>query len=242
LIVCASSAQKRSEFKGRIIAQTADSLEVNVLNLTKEKGVVTDYKGYFSISVTLGDELYFSALPFEPLKLYITEEVLREQPYQVFLFDKVNTLQEVLLSDSGLIGVDYVDIQTIPVLPFITAATLGLPQATKPLPTVEERRIYTASSGPVDIIVNTINGKLKKLKKLDRWAKLDKLVVQGEQAMAVYYFEEYCGVPEAYITDFVFFCAKDERFKRLLSIDDQLQLFEFFEEKGKAYREFREWE
>lgn len=244
-LLCVSgiiTAQSTHEFEGRIIVQTQDTLEISVLNLTKQIGVVNDVEGYFKIDVSIGDRIYFSSVQFEPYELDITDAVLEDQPYQVFLFPKINALQEVLITDSGLIGVEEVDIQNIPVTPYITAATLGLPQATRPLPTVEERRIYTASSSMTELLINTLNGKLKKLRKLDRWAKLDRIVLKGEQSMATYYFEEYCGIPAEYITDFVYFCSEDERYKQLLNLDDQLKLFEFFEEKSVAYREFREWD
>lgn len=237
-----SSAQKTYEFKGRIIAQTQDTLEISILNLTKQTGVVNDEKGYFKIDVSLGDKMYFSSVQFEPHELEITEAILTEDPYQVFLFPKINALQEVIITDSGLIGLADVDVDNIPVTPFITAQNLGLPTASRPLPTVEERRIYTASSSMTELLINTINGKLKKLRQLDRWAKLDKIVLKGEQSMASFYFEEYCGIPKEYITDFVYFCAEDERYKRLLQLEDQLKLFEFFEEKGPEYRASRNWD
>ncbi|MBG26903.1 MULTISPECIES: hypothetical protein [Croceibacter] len=234
-------AQNSFELSGRVIAQTRDTLEVSVLNLSRETGVVTNEKGDFKIDVSIGENLYFSSIQFEPLEVEVTSTILEDPNYMVFLFPKINELQEVLLSSVDLIGIEEADIKNIPLQPYLSAANLGLPQATKPLPTIEERRIYTASSGPLDLLINTLNGELKKLRKLNEWAKLDRLVVQGEQAMAVHYFEEYCGVPEAYISDFIYFCAQDDRYKPLLKQQDKLKLFEFFEEKGPAYKEFRQW-
>jgi hypothetical protein len=234
-------AQNSIELSGRVIAQTQDTLEVSVLNLNKETGVVTNEKGYFKIDVSLGDKIYFSSIQFEPLEVEVTPTQIEDPNYMVFLFPKINELQEVLLSSVDLIGIEEADIKNIPLQPYLNAANLGLPQATKPLPTIEERRIYTASSGPLDLLINSLNGELIKLKKLNEWAKLDRLVEQGEQVMAVHYFKEYCGVPEDYISDFIYFCAQDDRYKQLLKLQDKLKLFEFFEEKGPAYRKYRQW-
>ena len=55
-------AQNSFELSGRVIAQTRDTLEVSVLNLSRETGVVTNEKGDFKIDVSIGENLYFSSI------------------------------------------------------------------------------------------------------------------------------------------------------------------------------------
>ena len=131
-------AQNSFELSGRVIAQTRDTLEVSVLNLSRETGVVTNEKGDFKIDVSIGENLYFSSIQFEPLEVEVTSTILEDPNYMVFLFPKINELQEVLLSSVDLIGIEEADIKNIPLQPYLSAANLGLPQATKPLPTIEE--------------------------------------------------------------------------------------------------------
>ena len=67
-------AQFDTIVKGKIVS-TASSLEgIHILNLSKNTGVTTDNRGYFSIKVAIGDTLQFSAIHLIATKHIITKD------------------------------------------------------------------------------------------------------------------------------------------------------------------------
>ena len=68
--------------------------------------------------------------------------------------------------------------------------------------------IYTARSGALDLLINTLNGKIKKLKKLKEFADLDLLIEKGGETFTTSFFVEDLELPENLISDFIFLLCR----------------------------------
>ena len=73
------SQQQNQIVKGKVQSETSKSIlqNVHVLNLTKVKGTITNLEGEFEINAKLNDTLYFSYIGYKPLKIVVTNDLIR---------------------------------------------------------------------------------------------------------------------------------------------------------------------
>ncbi|RLD29794.1 MAG: hypothetical protein DRI75_02070 [Bacteroidetes bacterium] len=103
----------RIEAFGRIVVDSVDVEGVTVYNTSSNKGTVTDIDGKFSIEVALNDRLEISALQFEKFVVVINEDIITSKIMTIFLVEKINKLDEVIILPYGLTGNLTVDIESI---------------------------------------------------------------------------------------------------------------------------------
>ncbi|GAA0873206.1 hypothetical protein GCM10009117_23530 [Gangjinia marincola] len=236
-VVAKTNAQ---QFRGVIVADSIEKVEINIVNITKQLGTTNNQQGEFSLAAEDGDRILFSSLPYETYEIKVTSAMLSAPRNVIYLAPKVNELPEVKLNKYGLSGNLGDDIAALP--PAITPGTLGLPQRTKPVPTQAERRLYTAttSSGgvPLDLLINIISGRLKMLKKVLENERQQTLVIRSRQAFPEGYFKEQYELKEEQVDEFLYFCAKDKDLNKYLRFQNVLALIEFFDAKIEPYREY----
>lgn len=88
---------------------------VNVININKVRGAVTDSKGYFEIDVKSTDTLHFTLLGFQSLRVKVTNDWIKNKVTKIFLTEKAVALEEVIIRPFNLTGYLEVDSKTIPV-------------------------------------------------------------------------------------------------------------------------------
>ncbi len=225
--------------EGMILADSLQGYAINIVNFTKEIGTTNDEKGFFKIPASQGDSIVFSSVQYETLSLIVETKNLGRENNKIRLTSKVQQLEKVKISNIELSGNLNSDSKNIEILPFVDNKILGLPFSDKPQPTLIERRIYTARSGILELPINYLNGKLKKLKRIKALEDLDKIVLKGEQTFDTAFFIEEAGIPEDLISDFMYYCAEDDYFKDLLVNTKRLSLLEFFKEKSIAYKAYK---
>ncbi len=232
--------------KGRILADSIEETAINIINLNKEKGTVSDANGYFEIEVEVGDMLYFSSIQYEVFEKEITEKDFLQQELKIVLLPKINELEEVRISNVKLSGDLIKDATNVKVKPFIQASNFGISQPKKKPLTQAERRLYTAktSSGgvPLDLMLNLISGRLKKLKIIKALEDKEQKVQKGENAFRESFFINDLKISKELISDFVHYCSEDYHYENLLKRNKKLSLLEFFQEKATIYKELKKKE
>jgi hypothetical protein len=115
LISISASSQilNRVEVTGKVIVNSEDLEGITVYNTGSKEGVTTNAEGFFTIAVTLKDVLEFRALQFQEFRVTIDERILESRQLSVFLIEKVNALDEVVLLPYGLSGNLNVDVNSI---------------------------------------------------------------------------------------------------------------------------------
>ncbi len=226
--------------KGKIIADSIQGYSINIVNYTKAIGTTNDENGFFEMPASVGDSIVFSSVQYQTRSMVVTLEQLEKPIISVVLYPIVQLLEQVRVSNIELSGDLDKDVGAVELQPFVDNQILGLPFSDKPQPTQAERRIYTAKSGIIDRPINYLNGTLKKLKKIKALEDLQRIVQKGTTTFNTSFFVEELELPEALITDFVYYCAKDDYFNNLLENSKRLTLLEFFQEKAKSYKKYKE--
>ncbi|NQY05778.1 MAG: hypothetical protein HRT68_06125, partial [Flavobacteriaceae bacterium] len=87
-----------------------------------------------------------------------------------------------------------------------------------------QRKYNEASSGILNLFINSINGKLKELREMLKIEEALLLIDEIDMLYEEEVFIKDCGIEEARIADFLYFCSDDERFVGLAKNTEKLTL------------------
>ncbi|WP_299396152.1 carboxypeptidase-like regulatory domain-containing protein [uncultured Gelidibacter sp.] len=113
LYVATSQTIKRVEISGKIVVESSDLENITVFNSSSKKGTLTDENGLFKLNVALNDVIEVRALQFQDFKVTIDENIMKTRSMTVFLVEKVNKLDEVIILPYDLTGNLLVDIESV---------------------------------------------------------------------------------------------------------------------------------
>lgn len=185
---------------GKIIVASDNVEGVTIVNLVNEKSAVSDNYGNFYILAKADDLLVFSSVNLEYHRRLIEEEDLKQNVIVIKMTSKTTELEEVIVNKH----------------PEINAVSLGIsPKGVKQY-TPAERRLYSASSGPVDILLNLISGRTAMLKKGIEVEKKERLLVLFGSLFSDAYFTNTLKIPPVYVKGFQYYCVEDERISEVL--------------------------
>ena len=237
--------QEAIQLTGKITNDSIDHEYLHVLNLTLQKGTITNEKGVFRIPVREQDTLYISAVQFKPKEVVITSEIIAKNFLELELETNVTELEDVNISDidlSGRLGDD----MNIPKVekPF-NPADAGLPVYTGPIITQEERKLYTAThSGggiiPVNAVINAISGRTKMLKNQVRISNMEIRVQKARNLVSDSTYIYQLNIPAKYIDDFAHYIYQDNTENlQIASEENPLSLIELLMEQAPLYLQFK---
>lgn len=244
LIVCQTIGAQLQNLSGTIIAE-GDVEGVHVLNKTSVKYTVSDANGNFNILAKANDTLVISALKYQFKEVVVTQEKLNESNIQVYLTEKVNELDEVVVGKilTGNIGNDIGNVELKKEPNFYD---LGIPGYTGKPKTINKRKLADADGGSWGYIgigagvnlhklLNAISGRTKKLKQrveLDEKEKCRKRMKDfyGE---SIFENEEFTLGQQA---EYFYFCMDDPDFKSICQNNDPSMVVPFLEKKLKIYK------
>lgn len=155
----------------------------HVANKNTGDATITDRSGSFFINASEGDVIEFTHISAQKKTVFLTKQHIKSSVLSVDLEEAKNELEEVSLSVNTK----------------ITASSVGLPNAGKPVPTANERRLATAGDFkpiqllgllagrlPLDPIINAISGRTARIKK---HIEVDNEIAINE--ILVWYYEEW---------------------------------------------------
>lgn len=202
--------------RGEITADSVSVNGINVLNLRNEKSVLTNKEGLFFILAKANDVLVFTAVNLEPYRLEIGARELVSGLLSVKMFPKITALKEVIVNKND-----------------ISVLSLGIVTKEPIRYSAAERKLRTAGdfkpimllgllggSMPLDPLINKINGRAKRLKKL--------VVLEGKEMniklISEFYDDEYfinrLGIASEYIGGFKYYIVENESFLKVLETKD----------------------
>src|SRR6056297_2964483 len=229
-------SQESVMLKGKILT---DSIEapIHIINITAEKGTVTEANGEFSVEVKENDLLLFSSVQFRKKEILITPQILSTGYLEIELQKELTELDEVRLHQlSGNLGNDIEGIKTF------DPRIIGFALSDKEPLSIEERKLaaITSPNDPVGMLYGIISGQKKMYEKAIKNSKLSALVYQARDVMPDEFFTVTLEVKENKIMDFLYYCSREPNFKELINKNDPLLLMELLEEKLIKYYEFVE--
>lgn len=237
LNLCPGILQAQEVLKGQIVVDSLQESSIHIINITQQTGTVNSASGSFEIKVNKNDTLWFTSIQYEKEEVIISSEIFKQKYLEIALKEAINELSEVNISNITLTGNPEADIAKMPVF---NKFNLGIPLSTKPLPTPEERRLYSASnSGPLGLLIYTLTGEIKRLKREKEIFELLRLVYKAEGLMEETYFLEELGMKEFEISEFIYYCAEKDDLKTMLSGENVLVLMEYFKTMLPRYREYQ---
>ncbi|MEC4048291.1 carboxypeptidase-like regulatory domain-containing protein [Flavobacterium sp. SUN046] len=148
---------------------------VNIINMNKAKGTITDSKGFFEIEATLNDTLHITSIGFQSLRVRVTNDWIKNGTTRIQLTEKAIALEEVVIKRYELTGYLEVDSKLIPEKENYRYSISGLPEGYE----VGENspnafsRVVSSIFNPADMLYNFFGNKPKELKKLKDMKKDD---------------------------------------------------------------------
>ena len=170
------SQQQIEIVKGNVQSETSKSIlqNVHVLNLTKVKGTITSSEGEFEIQAKVNDTLYFSYIGYKPLKVVVTNDLIRFDNNTIELTELAFALEEIIIKPYQLTGYLEIDVKNAPVNTSTRYRIIGLPN----LGYEAGRRSRSGISKVIGAIFNPadfLNNLFKK-----KTARMDKLRLMRE--------------------------------------------------------------
>lgn len=224
----------RKKISGKVSVNQIPVYSANVSNQSSNQIVVTDINGLFTVEVREGDVLHISAVNVMAKELVISDKIFFDGYLDVVMEYANIQLDEVIVSDKSK----------------ITAESVGIIPYNQKRYTQAERHLKTAGdfkpimllgllggSMPLDPLINKINGRTKRLKKLvaleSKIALFDTLDQQFEES----YYVDKLKIPADYIEGFKFFIIENDTFATYLKNNDMVMVQFLLIEQAATYLE-----
>ena len=148
---------------------------VNVINLNKVLGTVTNAKGYFELDVSANDTLHISYIGFQSLKIRVTNDWIKSVKTNIQLTEKAIALEEVNIMPYYLTGYLEVDTKLIPTAENYRYSISGLQQGYEAGENSPNAfgRVLGSIFNPADMLYNFFGKKSVELKRLKKMKKDD---------------------------------------------------------------------
>ncbi len=175
-----SAQDQTSLLKGKIKNDSTDEYmsNVHVLNLNSVEGVISDNEGNFEIAVKSKDTLYFSYLGFKPLKVPVSNDMIK-LGIPIFRLTQLSfALEEIIVRPYSLTGFLDIDVKKVPLNPAGRFTILGLPQSGYEAGNRNKSSISKAIGSlfnPADFLYNLFGKNPKQMKKLKKMREDDEI-------------------------------------------------------------------
>jgi hypothetical protein len=206
--------------KGKLVCSIKNLSDVNVTNLRSETTTVS-VNGDYSMFVKVGDTIQFSSIQIETKKVIIQESDLAKSLFVSSLEPKVIPLDEVEIKEYKNIN----------------AVSLGILDKPAKKYTVAERRLYAASSSPLDGLLNAISGRTDLLKKELEVEKKEALLKKIEYQFDPEYFTNNLKIPQEYVKGFWYYAIQEPRLVNEINSKNKSMAKFIFAELATKYLE-----
>ena len=197
-------AQGEMPISGKISVKNATPMGVHIINLVNEKEAVSDAGGNFVIMAKVDDILVFSAEHLDYQRKIIDEQDYKTQSFTMEMTSKVNKLEEV-----KIVKLDAVD--------------LGILSKPAKEYTPAERRLFTATSGPLDILLNLFSGRTKMAKQDVETEKKQFLLEHLDELYLDSFYVDNLKIKKENIKGFHYYLVEDSRFVNAISSKNKQQ-------------------
>jgi hypothetical protein len=141
---------------------------VNIININKVRGTVSDSKGNFEIEVGVTDTLHLSLIGFKSIKIRVTNDWVKNKTTKIQMTESAIALEEVIVRPYDLTGYLEIDSKLIPTKENYRYSISGLEQgyeAGEYSPSAFSK-VMGSIFNPADMLYNFFGKKPKELKRL----------------------------------------------------------------------------
>ncbi|PRX45829.1 CarboxypepD_reg-like domain-containing protein [Salegentibacter salegens] len=238
--VLALNAQEKQQLTGKI---KADSIEapVHIINITQEKGSVSDKAGNFKIEVAENDLLLISSVQFQRKEIKITSKILNEEILNIELRPALTELEQVRVHNlSGNLEEDIANIKVIdmPVISVPPSPPSVIPRGT-PNAAFNASQTQAPAGGNILGLVGLIAGKPNFGSlggKSASPATSEREIVKNLRIrFDDYFFTNHLKIDSTHIMNFLTYIFENGFHKNLLKEERALELVVFLEKKSTVY-------
>jgi hypothetical protein len=141
---------------------------VNIININKVRGTVSDSKGNFEMEVGVTDTLHLSLIGFKSIKIRVTNDWVKNKTTKIQMTESAIALEEVVVRPYDLTGYLEIDSKLIPTKENYRYSISGLEQgyeAGEYSPGAFSK-VLGSIFNPADMLYNFFGKKPKELKRL----------------------------------------------------------------------------
>mgnify|MGYP006141999963 FL=1 len=232
-------SQNDTIIKGKIVSESNLLEDIHVINLTENKGTVTDSRGYFQIKAKVSDTLQFSAVNLKANRYVIKANDLAKQLLFIPMESLINELDEVAI-------IHYKNINAVS-LGIVPANQRTYTPAERKLAAAEDFKWYSPLLIPlggmsVDGLINSISGRTSMLKKELVIERKEMLQAKTSDYFERSYFVETLNIPEDYVDGFMFYIVENERYTRAMKDKNKTMATFILSELATEYLKLKESE
>lgn len=213
-LLCFQTLIFGQQVSGRVESFSDPVAGAIVVNISTEKEAFSDEFGNFTTALKVGDLLIISHPSYEYHRLTVTDTDLLNSPFLINLIPVTNALQEVIVTNTA-------------------KDDLVMRHEDKKKFTPAERRLYTANSGPIDIVVNALSGRTNMLKKELQVEMNQRLIARIETIWPDDFYTGTLQIPHDYIKGFQLYLIGDAEFVAAVRANNKT-LMEFLVSKQAA--------
>ncbi|MES2546031.1 MAG: carboxypeptidase-like regulatory domain-containing protein [Bacteroidota bacterium] len=148
---------------------------VNIINLNKVKGTISNAFGGFELEVSLNDTLHLSLIGFKSIKVRVTNDWIKNKTTNIQMTERAIALEEVIVRPFDLTGYLEIDSKLIPTKDNYRYSISGLEngyEAGEYAPGAFGK-VMGSIFNPADMLYNFFGKKPKELKRLKEMKKDD---------------------------------------------------------------------
>lgn len=217
---------------GKITVDSVSANGINVLNLINEKATVTDKDGTFFILAKINDVLIFTAVNLEPYRLKVETDEIESSLLSIKMLPTATKLREVIVIKNQ-----------------ISLLSLGITTKDPFKYSPAERKLKTAGdfkpimllgllggSMKLDPLINKINGRTKRLKKLVALEKKETNIKLISEMYQIEFFTLKLGIPVEYVNGFKYYIVENEFFLKVLESHNEEKITFFIIGLAQEYK------
>lgn len=242
---------KRVEISGKIVVNSEDLENVTIYNTSSNKGTLTDEGGKFKIEVALFDILEVHALQFQDFTVTVDQNIIDSKKATIFLVEKVNKLDEIVLLPYDLTGNLPLDMESVRTFnPDLDAIYFGIADISAyEFPDDSKSQVENiAARGPGNYIRYQMDGAaiigmllkpLFKSGKDNKEKKKEEMVAMTSTGLRDYYSTRYIidnfKIPEDQIDEFIIYVESHGLNYAMLKKGSEMEFLEFLNQKSDEF-------
>ena len=208
---------------------------VNIINVNKVKGTVSNSRGFFEIEAAINDTLHISCIGFQSLKVRVTNDWVKNKTTKIQLTQRAYALDEVVVRPYNLTGYLEIDSKLIPTKDDYRYSISGLSQGYEGgnYSPGAFGRVLGSIFNPADMLYNFFGKKPKELKKLKEMKKDDTVRNLLESKFDRETIAVLLGVDKKEIAEILARCSYSESF---IKTANDLQIMDAISECYEEYK------
>ena len=219
-LICVAFIQNMNAqtiLKGKIVAETANLENINIINLSNKVSSVSDALGYFDIVAKPQDILVFSAVNVVGIQIILKDNDFSNKLFFVRLKTKINQLEDVSINNK----ISAISLGIIPKgIKRYTPAERRLRNASNLDPTLNAGMMAGGSVG-LEPIINAITGRTKSLKKELEVERKERLLIKLNNFYTEEYYTNSLKIPKENIKGFQILALDDEKITQSLKSNNK---------------------